>query len=117
MSLWADPASVVKEARERPGLLEDARIRSLVPDFVERMQYLDTLTYLPDDILTKLDRASMGVSLESRVPFMDHELLAFAWRLPLKMRIREGKGKWIHKERKQAYGRKKEQRHQQNQQH
>ena len=67
---------VVSGGRERPGLLDDARIRSLVPDFVERMQYLDTLTYLPDDILTKVDRASMAVSLEARVPLLDHRVVA-----------------------------------------
>ena len=82
LSLWVDPASLVIGARERPGLLDDARIRSLVPDFVERMQYLDTLTYLPDDILTKVDRASMAVSLEARVPLLDHRAVAFSWSLP-----------------------------------
>ena len=93
VSHWADPAALVSGARERPGLLDDARVRSLVPDFVERMQYLDTLTYLPDDILTKVDRASMAVSLEARVPLLDHRVVAFSWSLPPAMKLGNGIGK------------------------
>jgi asparagine synthase (glutamine-hydrolysing) len=93
VSLWVDPESLVFGGAEPSGLHQEASIREAVPDFVERMQFLDTLTYLPDDILTKVDRATMAVALEARVPLLDHRVVAFSWSLPSTMKTRDGLGK------------------------
>ena len=66
-----------------------------IAGFEQRMMLCDTVGYLPGDILTKVDRAAMSVSLESRVPLLDHRVMEFAWRLPLHMKIRNGQGKWL----------------------
>ena len=93
-SHWADPADVVIGAieRQQPGEMQGF-VGSL--DFTEQMMFLDAMTYLPDDILAKVDRASMTVSLESRVPFLDHRIVEFAWSLPSSLKIRNGEGKWL----------------------
>ena len=93
ISLWLEPASLVKGGIEPQGPLEDLSVKDLVPNFVERMQYLDTITYLADDILAKVDRASMAVSLEARVPLLDHRVVAFSWSLPPAMKAGDGMGK------------------------
>lgn len=95
VSLWKQPGKVVIGGNEHPFLMNDAANQPDLQDFSHRMMYLDFVSYLPDDILVKVDRAAMGVSLETRVPFLDHRLVEFAWRLPLSMKIRNGQGKWI----------------------
>lgn len=95
VSHWKQPAQLVKGATEPATVLTDASQWADVPDLTHRMMYLDTVTYLPDDILTKVDRAAMGVSLETRVPLLDHRVLEFAWTLPLSMKVRSGQSKWL----------------------
>ncbi len=94
VSHWDDPASVVVGGLEPPTLLTGNMPSLAGLGNVERMMALDLLTYLPDDILAKVDRASMAVSLESRVPFLDHRVVEFAWRLPLDFKLRDGQTKW-----------------------
>lgn len=94
-SHWQDPGRIALGAMEPPGLFKDPAVSELVPNLLDRMQYVDTLTYLPEDILTKVDRASMAVSLEVRVPLLDHRVVEFAWRVPRKLKIRFGVGKWL----------------------
>ncbi|OFW09949.1 MAG: asparagine synthase (glutamine-hydrolyzing) [Acidobacteria bacterium RIFCSPLOWO2_02_FULL_67_36] len=93
VSIW--PAPPVVGGRRASNLLTtwdaigDGFVRA------ERMMVLDAMTYLPDDILCKVDRAAMAVSLETRVPFLDHRVVEFAWQLPLRMKVRNGRGKWL----------------------
>lgn len=95
VSHWPDPAAVALGGVEPRGVLWDGSVARAVPSFIERMQLLDLLTYLPDDILAKVDRTSMAVSLEARVPLLDPSVVGFAWRLPLGLKLRQGKGKWL----------------------
>jgi asparagine synthase (glutamine-hydrolysing) len=95
VSHWKAPASIVFNASEPPTVFSDPAQWANCADFAQQMMYLDTVTYLPDDILVKVDRASMGVSLEARVPFLDHRVFEFAWQLPLSMKIRNSQGKWL----------------------
>jgi asparagine synthase (glutamine-hydrolysing) len=89
-----DPASVILSANEPETILTDRNGWPNLPEFEDQMMYLDSVSYLPDDILAKVDRASMAVSLETRVPLLDHRVVEFAWTLPLRCKIRAGQGKW-----------------------
>jgi asparagine synthase (glutamine-hydrolysing) len=94
VSHWQEPAQVVPGACEHRGVLWDAGLAEQFAGPVEHMQYMDLVTYLPDDILTKVDRASMAVSLEARVPLLDHRVVELSWRLPQRMKVRDGLSKW-----------------------
>lgn len=94
VSHWSDPGSLVIGGVEPPTLLVDDQHRPGTGHFVHDMMALDLLTYLPDDILAKVDRAAMGVSLETRVPFLDHQVVEFAWSLPLDYKLKHGVSKW-----------------------
>lgn len=96
-SFWTDPEQLVIGSHEPGTRLTDGS-GEVVGDFTERMMLLDQLTYLPDDILVKVDRAAMGVSLETRAPFLDHRVVEFAWRLPLAYKLRNGRGKLVVRE-------------------
>tara|TARA_B100001113_G_scaffold247160_1_gene203487 strand:- start:535 stop:2478 length:1944 start_codon:yes stop_codon:yes gene_type:complete len=81
------------------GYLKETKLDDLKPNFgdisnIEKMMATDTINYLPDDILTKVDRAAMRTSLETRVPFLDHNIVEFAWRLPISYKVKEGESKW-----------------------
>jgi len=90
-----NPEELVLGANEPDTLLARPDRLPPLPGLRERMMYLDMLTYLPDDILTKVDRASMAVSLETRIPLLDHQVVEFAWRVPTEYKYRGGKGKWL----------------------
>jgi asparagine synthase (glutamine-hydrolysing) len=95
VSHWPAPETVVYGSREAPTALTDRKQWATLADFTQRMMYLDAVTYLPDDILVKVDRASMAVSLEARVPMLDHRVVEFAWSVPLSRKNRNDQGKWL----------------------
>ena len=95
ISHWQDPATLVLGGFEPPTPLKSLNKLAKNDNFIERMMLLDTISYLPDDILVKVDRAAMGVSLETRVPMLDHRIVEFAWSLPFNMKVRNGESKWL----------------------
>ena len=97
VSHWQHPDSIINKDVSNHQYSCD-EIFNRFESAVDSMRYLDQMSYLPDDILTKIDRASMAVSLEARVPLLDHRLIEFSWQLPAELQIRNGKGKWILRE-------------------
>lgn len=96
ISTWKDPGEVTNFVSEPLTLVRDTARWPELEDFTRQMMYLDLVTYLPDDILTKVDRASMAASLEARVPYLDdHRVVEFAWRLPQSLKLRGTTSKWI----------------------
>lgn len=95
VSQWQRPEEIAIRGREPVGLLSDPTLAEDFSDFAARMQYLDLVTYLPDDILTKVDRATMSVGLEGRVPLLDHRVVAYSWTLPSYFKVRGGESKWL----------------------
>jgi len=98
VSHWPAPTQIVPGATEPVTLLTELMAEPGERSFEESMMYWDLMTYLPSDILVKVDRAAMAVSLETRVPMLDHRVVEFAWSLPLRMRVRDGEGKWLLKQ-------------------
>ena len=92
---WPNPGALVPGSTEPVSPIWRPETHAALPDVTDRMQLVDMLTYLPDDILTKVDRASMAVSLEVRVPILDHRVVEFAWRLPQRFKVRDGETKWL----------------------
>ena len=104
LSHWRTPSAlVIGSGDEPPHALTDKSSWADVPEFVQRMMFVDTIGYLPDDVLAKVDRATMSVSLEGRVPLLDHRIVELAWRLPMRLKRREGKGKWLLRQVLQRY--------------
>jgi asparagine synthase (glutamine-hydrolysing) len=95
LSSWSDTSRLVPGASPLPTALED--LSNLMPaaTFAQQMMHLDLMFYLPDDVLVKVDRAAMAVSLETRTPFLDHRVVDFAANLPLRVKLRDKQSKWI----------------------
>jgi len=98
VSVWTEPELLVPGAREPTIQFSDPSLSRAVPNIAERMMLIDTMLYLPDDLLAKVDRASMAVSLEVRVPLLNHYIVEYAWRLPLRMKLRGNITKWAMRE-------------------
>jgi asparagine synthase (glutamine-hydrolysing) len=95
LSQCEDPSELVLSSKEPRTVAEIIADSASLPTLEEQMMLTDLRTYLPDDILTKVDRASMAVSLEARVPLLDHRVVEFAWRIPLRLKIKNEIGKWV----------------------
>jgi asparagine synthase (glutamine-hydrolysing) len=95
VSHWDAPETLVNGGQEPFTAITDPTRGILVSHVIDQLMALDLISYLPDDILVKVDRAAMGVSLETRIPLLDHRIVEFAWSLPRELKIRKGQSKWI----------------------
>jgi asparagine synthase (glutamine-hydrolysing) len=103
ISYWSEPASLVLQTHHQSdGFTGKAALQN-ADDFIHKVMYWDQMYYLPDDNLAKVDRASMAVGLETRLPLLDHRIVEFAWRVPLSMKIVGGKTKWLLRQVLQKY--------------
>ena len=97
-SHWQNPTEAVLNSNEPSTLLTTLMPKLKGLNSQQKMMALDLLTYLPDDILVKVDRAAMASSLETRVPLLDHKLIEYVWKIPHSLKLRNGDGKWILKQ-------------------
>mgnify|MGYP000194465077 CR=1 FL=1 len=95
---WKNPNEIVINSKELPTFLTSEKPKLPGLDDQEKMMALDTINYLPNDILVKVDRAAMSNSLEARIPFLDHRVIEYAWKIPQSLKLRNGQGKWILRE-------------------
>ena len=98
VSHWQEPTHLVIGAKEVPSIFTNSEQMPTTLSSIEYMMARDLVTYLPDDILTKVDRAAMANSLETRVPFLDHRVVEFAWSLPMQFKLNQGVGKLLLRE-------------------
>ena len=90
-----NPNDFLSDVIEPNTIIDKKEFVDLIPEFSERMMYLDQMNYMSNDILTKVDRSSMAVSLETRLPFLDYKIAEFSWEVPISQKISENKGKWL----------------------
>jgi asparagine synthase (glutamine-hydrolysing) len=98
VSTIASPERFILNAIEPSTPFLDELMQPKINNNIEKMMAIDLMGYLPNDILTKVDRAAMGVSLETRIPLLDHKIVEFAWKLPIEFKLNDGIGKWILRE-------------------
>ncbi|HUH59514.1 MAG TPA: asparagine synthase (glutamine-hydrolyzing) [Candidimonas sp.] len=94
-SHWQDPASILIGGNEPPTILTSPEMWPKTDSFEHWMMAMDAQTFLPEEVLVKVDRAAMACSLEARTPMLDHRVVELAWGMPLSMKIRNGQGKWL----------------------
>ena len=94
ISYWSEEQFPLVGHKRVPKALFQSHPQEL-PHFIDQAMYWDQLSYLPGDNLVKVDRASMAVSLETRLPLLNHRIVDFAWRVPLSMKLRDGQSKWL----------------------